>query len=521
MSTPIHQNPFKTKQTVLRLLWLIPVLVFGILAVPAILYYGGGFILTRQVDNLYTERDCASLLKPVEYVEKFYPVKIAPFTDPARAQATECRAYLKADTLHKNKDWKAAYEAYLAYQAAHPKGIYTKEAHDFAADSLFELAFKQRAQQDFSSAVDNLALLIEKFSDTPTISKTKSALPEVYLEWGQECRAESEFTEAETVYLSLTTWATDEEEQPYIERAQTELSQTYFDWGKELQKEKDFSLANSKFDKAIAADPNPNSTNSVSAQIRTYLPGFQRAWGEHLISQGKYPEAIEHYKTSVKLSASKDTISAKDALAKAYLHWADALRKKEDYNHALTRINDAREAAATDNSRKNAEDALASTLDLFSKSKGSQAQKLITDVTNSICQSGKPLEALPIIGISDEKRLVISGLNLSLPSNILAQTPGSLHFVTCVEAKEVTLQTCPYSKTGYGTMTHWIKRIRYEWQVKVYRTQNGSLLTQKTFQGSAPNSCPWSYTFSSTTDYFYGKKPSETAVTDWLATLLK
>lgn len=568
MTTPIHSNTQKPKWSLFRWFLLTLALGVGALAFLTVLYFGVGFLLTRQVDTRYTERDCVRLLETAEYVEKFYPVKIAPFTDPARAQAVECRVYLKADSLREKRDWKAAYKAYLDYQAAYPKGIYATDARDFAADSLFELASEQRHQQNFSGAVDNLALLLGKFSNTPAISKTRAALPEVYLEWGQECRAKEEFVEAEAVYMSLTAWVEQEDEQAYLERAHTELVQTYFDWGKNLQGQMDFSLAASKFDKAIASEPDPNSANRINAQTelartyfdwgmdlqsrkdfsqaadkfdkailsdpdpdsvngtavktRSYLPDFQRAWGEYLLTQGKYPEAIQHYKNSVSLSNTKDTISARDALAKAYLNWADALRNREDYNHALTRIDDAREAAATDNSRKNAEDALANTLDLFSKSKGSQAQKLITDVTNSICQSGKPLEALPIIGILDEKRLVISGVNLSLPNNILTQTPGSLHFVTCVEAKEVTLQTCPYSKTGYGTMTHWIKRIRYEWQIKVYNSQTGKLVNQKTFQGSAPPYCPARYSFGlSTTAYFRGDKPTSITVIDWLASLLK
>jgi tetratricopeptide (TPR) repeat protein len=568
MDTPIYSNTPKSKRSPFRCLLLTLVLGIGALAFLTVLYFGVGFLLTRQIDARFAERDCVSLLQPAEFVERFYPVKTAPFTDPARAQAVECRVYLKADSLREKKDWKAAYKAYLDYQAAYPRGIYATEARDFAADSLFELASEQRHQQDFSGAVDNLALLLEKFSNTPAISRTRAALPDVYLEWGQECRAKEEFSEAESVYMSLTAWGEQEEEQAYIERAHLELTQTYFDWGKKLQGEMDFPLAASKFDKAIASDPDPDSANRIDARTelaqtyfdwgmdleakrdysqaaekfdkaissdpdpdsvngtavntRSHLPEFQRAWGEYLITQGKYPEAIQHYKTSVNLSSMKDTVSAKDALVQAYLKWAEALRKKDDYHQALARIDEAADSAASEISRKNAEAAQASTLDLFSKSNGSQAKKIVTDVTSSICKNGKPSDALPIIGILDVKKMTLSGITLSLPGNVLAQTPGNLHFVACAEEKEVTLQNCPYSRTGYGAITRWIKRIRYEWQIKIYNSQTGKLVNQKTFQGSAPQYCPQRYSFGlSSTIYFRGDKPTASTVTDWLASLLK
>ncbi|MDP1544505.1 MAG: hypothetical protein Q8L87_00675 [Anaerolineales bacterium] len=522
MSTPIQSNIPAQKRSIHYLVWLIPLLAIGALIFLILLYYGGGFLLTRQVSNLYSERDCASLIHSAEYVERFYPSKIASFTDPARVQAIECAAYLKADSLREKKDWKAAHEAYLAYQSAYPDGIYAAEARDFAADALFEMASEQRRRQDFSGAVDNLTALLDKFGNTPAISKTKAALPEVYLEWGLECRVEEEFAEAETVYLSLITWAEQDEEQTYVERGQTELAQNYFDWGMDLQSNKDFSQASSRFDKAITTDPNPDSTNSIAAKTRAHLPGFQRSWGMYLISQGKYAESIAHYENSVKLSLPQDVGSAKDALSQAYLNWAEALRAKEDFQQALEKIKDAGNSGATENSKKNSEDARADTLDLFSISKGTQAQKIITDATNSICKNGKPLETLPIIGTLDEKRLRLSGVNLTLPGNVLAQTPGNLHFIACAGEKEVTLQNCPYSRSGYGTITHWIKRIRYEWQIKIYNSQTGKLVNQKTFQGSAPQYCPARYSFGlSSTVYFRGDKPTTPTVTDWLATQLK
>lgn len=518
MSSPKFSNAHRTKWFLL----LIPVLIAGALTLLVLAYFGTGYLLTRQINTLYVERDCETLLQRMEYVERFYPSRIAYYTDPARGQSAECGVYLKAEALRADRDWEAAYDAYLAYKAAYPKGIYVKEANEFAADSLFEMAAEQRRQHNYAGAVNSLKLLLEKFSTTPAVSKTKAALPEVYLEWGRECRIESEFTEAETVYVSLTAWAEQENDQPRVVRAQAELAQTYFDWGMALESGKDFAQAAVKFDNAIQTDPDPTSMDGIAATTRAHLPGFHRNWGLYLISQRKFAEAIQHYRKSVDLSAPQDVTSAKDSLAQAYLSWAEHLRAREDFTQALERIDDAGKSAPTGSGKKKAEDARADTLRLFSMSRGAQAKELIGNAAASICQNGKPLETLPIVGILEEKRLVVSGITIALPSSIQAQTPGSLYFVACAEEKEVTIQNCPFSRTGYGIVTHWIKRIRYEWQIKVYDALSGKLVNQRTFQGSAPKYCPRTYSFgSSNTAYFRGDKPAVSSVTDWLASLLK
>lgn len=521
MSISSHANPRKSKRFLIHLIWVIPLTAIIVLVLLAAAYYGLGFMFTRQIETLYVEKNCNGVVERAESIERFYPTRIAPFANKPREQADECKAYLKADALYKSKNWGEAYDAYINYQTAHPNGIYILESKNFSAEVLFEMASEQRNNHNFSVAVDDLKLLIEKFNDTPSTSKAKAALPEVYLEWGKECRSGEEFTEAETVYLSLIKWS-EVEEKTYTDRAKAELAQTYFDWGNYHEAQKEFDEALEAFEKAIAADPALNSADSVSVKTKAHLPDFQRSWGEHLISQGKFPDAIQHFKTSIDLSAPQDKERAKDALAQAYLKWALSLTQVEDYHQALNKVGDATEYASTENSKKNAEDAHASTLNLFSKSKGTQAQTMITDATNSICAKGKPLDSLPIIGVLDEKRMTLSGLNLALPSNVLAQTPGNLHFVACAEEKEVTIQNCPFSKTGYGTATHWIKRIRYDWQVKIYGSKTGKIVNQRTFQGSAPQYCPRTYTFgASNTAYFRGDKPAASAVTDWLATLLK
>jgi hypothetical protein len=59
-------------------------------------------------------------------------------------------------------------------------------------------------------------------------------------------------------------------------------------------------------------------------------------------------------------------------------------------------------------------------------------------------------------------------------------------------------------------MTHWIKRIRYEWQIKVYNSQTGKLVNQKTFQGFCASILPSRDILSAcpALAYFRGDKPT-------------
>src|SRR5690606_21382973 len=106
MSRAISPSP--QKRYFFRFIWLIPLLGVGALAFLAFAYYGVGFLLVRQVDSLYTARDCVNLVQQAEYIGRFYPSKIASFTDRSQEQAIECEAYLTADSLFEKQDWKAA-----------------------------------------------------------------------------------------------------------------------------------------------------------------------------------------------------------------------------------------------------------------------------------------------------------------------------------------------------------------------------------------------------------------------------
>ena len=381
----------------------------------------------------------------------------------------------------------------------------------------------QRGNGDYAIVVDNLMLVLNQYGDTPTMSKAKATLPEVYLEWGQARRTSGKFEEAETVYLSMSAWAKEQQDDALVTGAASALAAAYFEWGSDLQEKQDFDAAFSKFNKALETDPDPESADGTTAQTRAHLPGFQRAWGEYLLAAEEYPEAIRHYEISVNLSDPKDVVSVKNELSLAYLQWAESLRKSGDFKKALEKLELAEGSTTVDADRARIGEARTTTLDQFSRSTDSQARGAITDAAKSFCMNNQrnPLVDPPIFGMLEPKRMALYGVGLTLPEGIRAPAPGNLHFVACATEKQVVIQTCPFSKTGFGVVTHWIKRIRYDWVIQVYSSQDGKLTREETFRGSSPETCPQRHTFFSTTDYFYGSKPTPAPIIDWLASLLE
>ena len=59
------------------------------------------------------------------------------------------------------------------------------------------------------------------------------------------------------------------------------------------------------------------------------------------------------------------------------------------------------------------------------------------------------------------------------------------------------------------------------WRVVVRNAKTGGWVTEKTFYGSMPGSCPYQYRFYSSVAYKTGSAPSSTAVIDWLRGIVK
>ncbi len=133
----------------------------------------------------------------------------------------------------------------------------------------------------------------------------------------------------------------------------------------------------------------------------------------------------------------------------------------------------------------------------------------------------KPLVDPPIFAILEPKRMAISRCGSNAARGNSRTAPGNLHFVTCATEKQVRHPNLSLLKDRL-----W-RRDPLD-QTRPLRLAHTSLLLpgrkikpEETFRGSSPDTCPQRHTFFSTTDYFYGSKPTPEPIIDWLASLLE
>jgi tetratricopeptide (TPR) repeat protein len=257
-----------------------------------------------------------------------------------------------------------------------------------------------------------------------------------------------------------------------------------------LQTQKQFDDAKAKLDLAISTDPQPLATSGPAAQAKAAQAKLYIQWGDDFLAKKDFAGAIDHYRTAITLSESKDQPAAKDAVANAYLQWAASLRDTEDYLGALQQIEEAGKNTGTGAAVKLVESAKTDTYTAFSKSSGTQAQKAMKDAIKAVCAGTKP--DLPIFGLDKYNvRAALAGTDYSLPDNVLAKTPDALHYVACIviETVKVEKRDIPIW-TGSGWTNGQMVREKNNWHVTLYRVDNAALVQKTDIAGGNPPPLP-------------------------------
>ena len=488
------------------------------------LYYASGLILTEQIKARYTGRDCAAALKLGNPTQTLYPAAMAPFVTPALAQLNECRAYTAAAESQAQAAWANAYAGYRLYLDDYPEGLFVSQAREGAAQSLLALADEQEASGAYGEGTAYLLIIANEFGGTTVADEAKSKIPAAYMRWGKSLRADGQFAEAEAAFQSLQQWASAANDAESVRNARLELAQTYLEWARELQVKKSFAEAEAKYQQAAAADPQPQSSNSPSAQVNAALYSLYQQWGDDLITEDKYEEAIGHYRQAITYAAAQDVTATQDALARGYLKWAEALSAEEDYLGALDQI-DLAEGSATDAAAQSeAQAARASVLEAFAHSSGAQAQNLMDEAAAFLCNQGKPLEGLPpILGIeADTVRVRLHGTPPALSTDVVAQTPATMHYVACGVGVTISrrIESCTYATAD--DVKYYIERWRYYWSIELRDVETGKVYKTREIGGKVPHACPDIYAFAGNfKDYYYGEEPEPAELEAWLRTLVK
>jgi hypothetical protein len=296
----------------------------------------------------------------------------------------------------------------------------------------------------------------------------------------------------------------------------------------DLGSQKNFVDAKIKFDLATYTDPGGGPSGEVKANLQKLFA----QWGDHLIEQGDYGNAMGHYETAAALTRDGDPTAASEIIANGYLHWSVALSENEDFLGALVLLDFAQEAAVTDETRALLDTARSDLYLAFSQSDGEQAQKAMLDAAKSVCRH-HVAPRLPIFGLDAENvRAVVDGAVRELPANIAATTPGSMHYVTCIQEESKVAGTAvhPISSSAFdpnppfSTVQVQYKSIQYMWAVTLRKVDTGTEAETTVILGGDPPLLPSTpseiYAGAGSPNY-YGAKPSLADLADWLEAVLK
>lgn len=263
-----------------------------------------------------------------------------------------------------------------------------------------------------------------------------------------------------------------------------------------------------------------------SASASEMLPTVYSEWGESLIQERRFSEAINRYGNAIAFSKPEDVPTAQEALAKAYLEWAEDFRHLEDFAGALDMIDRAKNSASDSNTRTQIETARTDTLAAFSRSDGTQAQQVMDKTVKALCLDEKTAQS-PIIAMDPNTVRAyplltalygsVNRSDLALSDQVAARTPSSFHYAVCLRGEERHIQSCPYTG-GYH-----IERRQYYWSVKLLDVGTGKVYKQTEINGGTPASCPGTYWFTRgiTTETFYGDAPKDGDLDAWLSKVIE
>jgi tetratricopeptide (TPR) repeat protein len=498
----------------------IVITVITILIVLVGIYFAGNFILPNGIKASYQNKNCDQVLAQDNFYTSIYPAFMA---DQSVASLTsECALYSLGLEDEAKKTWQDAYNVYKTYTQSYPKGLFASEAQEHSATVLTALAKDQLAAKKYSDAIGNINLVLQSFGETSAAANAASLMPEVYIAWAKDQRDASDFAGAEATLKTLKAWAESAQKPDDAKSAQRELAHTYLAWGLAFQTQKQFEDAKAKLDLAISTDPEPLANAGPAMQAKTAQVKLFTEWGDTLIEKSDFTGALDRYQMVISLSPEKDQPAAKDMIANVYIKWAASLSSSEDFLGALNKIDDAAKNAATDARKKSVESAKTDTYTAFSKSSGSQAQKAMKDAIKTICEKNKKPD-LPIFGLNKEHIFAgIYGVDDTLPDNVAAKTPGTLHYVACIEMTTETLARLDF----FGIMT--FVREKYTWNVTLRQVSSGEIAANTKVTGGDPPPIP-EITRSNVLDYIFGGRfyrsrgsnPDAVTLANWLLTVMK
>jgi hypothetical protein len=244
-------------------------------------------------------------------------------------------------------------------------------------------------------------------------------------------------------------------------------------------------------------------------------------WGNDLLEQKQFQAAIEKFDLAVARAEADKDDGARAASINGRIQWASDLSAAEDFTGALEQLGFAQEAATTDPLKETVNTALEETYVAFSASTGKQAQRAMQNTLRGVCERDEEPE-LPIFGLDkDALRVGIFGADVRLPENLVARTPGEMHYFVCIDVEEQIVDSRFEGFRQGNWIRHLIQyRIQLFWNVSLLKSDTGDMHSQTTLAGkpAPPYATKWE---DLGTGRYIGEPPSVGDLVEWLQSVME
>jgi tetratricopeptide (TPR) repeat protein len=442
---------------------------------------------------------------------EIFELSLNPSIYTADNKIEECDILISGEKAQEERKFQEAigiYESYLSDYVDAPT-VTTSYVNERTAQAYNDWATQLRSGGYYEQAIEKYQTIYSKYKSTPIGTQIDSSVAEAYVEWGTKYKQDERYQDAIEKYKNL-------EEYPNTQPAQQMdvfIADTYLLWAQKLNADQDFENAISKYQIIIDQySQTPSREQATNEIVSTYAE-----WATNLRTNNDFHKAIQTFQ--IILSKYPKTAAgekAKEEIAQSYLDWGAYLIKTGDFFGAMDKFEDAKKTIEDSQIALKADKGHEDALIALSQDTAGQGKQVLSEALKEVCAGSAATSPAIGLGINESGKALFCGsessIPMTLPANIKAVRPEHFLYALNFSSGESIVQSCPYT-SGYRLV-----RNRYWWKIEIYSTLTGKLVGSKTFSGSTPDSCPYTYTFirGINTSYLYGGQPSESEIIAWL-----
>lgn len=434
----------------------------------------------------------------------------------------------------------------------------TVTGHDLGLEAAMAKAALQVDDGKYSEAADTYGEAIKSYYRSKNIDDAKEEYYQVMLALGEQLRGEEKYADALDVYTKMSNdlgissddaelitaigqtyldlsdqlfeakdyqgaldTLTDYANYQYFDYAfesemQSRYPDIYLELARQQMTDKDYEAAVTSYEMVI----DQYASSSQAKEAKSEIAEAYISYGDEMVASGEDQAALDAYTKALALNISqsdKDRINS--AMAGILLNIGNDQIDQQLYMEAEATLKEANKYTASEDVMANIEAAMELALSSLAADTGTQGKQVLADAKQTAC-NGEAAASGSVNYFKDQAGKALScSSGTSIPSNLIASTPGEFRYVVSSSTGSSTVQTCTYYLYSGGKA--YIKRVTSTQTITVRSADTGRTYSSKTFYGGTPGACPTYHYFSSTTDYIYGSSPSSTEITQWLTAVIK